>query len=398
MKGHCPPPGGLQFAMTHSAPGGLREIWNDISEELVARGHDVARFVLYPDGLRGDGKDAMAEGWHHLLSARPRGLLGQLRLMAALVMWIRRTRPAVIVTAMPFADVVTALAATLACTGTRVVVSHHSPMETHGKAINHLARLTSRLPAVLAVVCVSQAVASSFGRGGAARRKWRVIHNALPQRIERTIDAIRARDDLPKLAGRCIAVGRLSHQKNYPLLLRAFALMDTGTLDIVGAGEDETPLREMTASLGLAERVRFLGQQGREQTLQMAQQAEVFVQVSFFEGHSLALIEAARLGLPLVVSRVPVQLEAITAADDTLCGQAVGIDRPEDLARVLAGLLSSADERNAWSARARLLGLEASNAAMTDAYEQLLQQGRPTDRSRLGGVGEAHADNHVVRF
>lgn len=396
MRAPSPLIGCLQFAMTHSAPGGLREIWNDIAEGLEARGHPVTRFVLYPDGARGDGQDAAEEGWLHLLSARPAGILGQVRLMAKLIGWIRRTRPSAIITAMPFANVVITLAATLAACGTRVVITHHSPMDTHGKVINQLARLTSRLPAVLAVVCVSQAVASSFGHNADQSGKWKVIHNALPQRIERTIDAIR--DETPKIPGRCIAVGRLSHQKNYPLVLHAFALMDSGTLDIVGSGEDEAALKQLANSLGLAGRTRWLGQRDRNQTLQLAAQADVFVQVSHFEGHSLALIEAARLGLPLVVSKVPVQLEGITSAEGQLSGKAVALDRPDMLASALTVLLGSGAERAKWSARARALGLEASNEAMIDAYERLLKQAAPTDRTRLAITGKAHAGDHAIRF
>lgn len=366
-------PGGWHFAMSHSAPGGLREIWNDIAEGLEARGHATARFVLYPDGLRGDGSDAEAEGWHHLLPERPRGAPGMVSVIRALVGWLRETRPAVVVTAMPLANVVMAIAATLARTGTKVVATHHSPIETHAPAIVRLDTLTGMLPAVAAVVSVSQGVAASLeGKPAAYRARRRTIHNALPQRIEDLLDRLRDQDRSAKVPGRLVALGRLSHQKNYPLLLAALSRMDTGTLDVVGSGEDEAALRAMTHDLDLDGRVAFLGQMGREAALRIASQAEVFVQVSHYEGHSLALIEAARLGLPLVVSDVPVQVEGITANDGERCGQIVPLDEPAALRAVLAKLLADPSERALWSARARRLGLEASNRSMVDAYEALL--------------------------
>ena len=348
------PRGGWYFAMTHSAPGGLREIWNDVAGGLAHRGHAVGLVALYPDGLRGDGEDARQEGWGHVLPVRPSGLVGFLRLTVALVRWLREVRPAAVVTAMPLANVLVPLAATLARTGTAVVVTHHSPRATHHPLIARLDGLSGRLPSVRQIVCVSGAVADSFaGHSRRYRAKLRVIHNALPQHIEGFVDELHAGvAQTPPLPGRCIAVGRLAHQKNYPQLLEALALMTSGSLDIVGGGEDEAALRALAGELGIAGRVQFLGQMGRRDALRQCARAQVFVQVSHYEGHSLALIEAARLGLPLVVSDVPVQREGITDKAGALCGQTVPLADPAALAATLGALLNNENARVAWGARA----------------------------------------------
>jgi glycosyltransferase involved in cell wall biosynthesis len=198
------------------------------------------------------------------------------------------------------------------------------------------------------------------------------IHNALPDAIEAALDRMHADPALAKVPRRVVAVGRLSYQKNYPMLLRALVHAPEALLDILGEGEDAADLRALAEQSGVADRVRFLGLMPREQALAHAATAEVFVQVSHFEGHSLALIEAARLGLPLVVSRVPVQVEGITAPDGEICGIAVPIGDDAGLGSTLARLLSDADERAHWAQKARKLGLAASNRAMIDAYERLL--------------------------
>ncbi|MET3473488.1 glycosyltransferase involved in cell wall biosynthesis [Novosphingobium sp. 1529] len=370
------PRGGWYFAMTHSAPGGLREIWNDVADGLAQRGHVVGRFVLYPDGRGGDGRDAQREGWHHVMQRRRAGPVGLFRLMVALIRWLRSARPAVVVTAMPFANVVVPVAATLARTGTRVVVTHHSPQATHHRVTARLDALSGCLPAVKRIVCVSAAVANSFAAVSRRyRNKLEVIHNALPQHIEGFADELYAtlRQTAP-IPGRCIAVGRLSHQKNYPQLLHALAAMTSGTLDIVGGGEDEETLRALAGDLGIAHRVNFLGQMSRLDALRQCARAQVFVQVSHYEGHSLALIEAARLGLPLVVSSVPVQCEGITDKAGNLCGQAVALGDPAALAAVLHTLLADDSARGVWAERARRLGLEISSAAMVNKYETLLSR------------------------
>lgn len=370
-----PLPGAWHFAMTHSAPGGLRELWNDVAAALETRGHATCRFVLYPDGLRGDGRDAAEEGWHHLLESRPNGAVGTVRLLAALIKWMRATRPQVIVSAMPLANVILAVAATLARSGTRVIATHHSPIDSHSRPIAVLDSVTGRLPAVAAIVGVSRAVGDSLSRKSADyRAKVRIIPNALPHTIETLIESLRGEGREVIVPGRCIAVGRLAHQKNYPLVLRAFAQMQEGTLDIIGGGEDEVYLKAMARELGLEERVNFLGQLPRHETLRRCAAAEVFIQVSHYEGHSLALIEAARLGLPLVVSDVPVQVEGITNASGERCGQTVALHDPVDLARTLNQLLADNTARSRWAIQSRQLGLEASSTLVVDRYEALVHE------------------------
>lgn len=365
--------GAIHFAMSHSLPGGLREIWNDVASGLSGRGHDVQRFVLYPNGGAVQRAHAEAEGWHHVVPQQVTRAMAVPQLFAALVRYLRRTRPRAVVTGAPLANVIMPLAVRAAGTATRVYVSHHSPIQTHNPALNALDSWTGQMACVAGVICVSHAVAATLeDKPAAYRAKCITIRNALPDAVEAMIDRIEEGGQVLKVPGRVVAVGRLSYQKNYPMLLRGLVHAPQVALDILGEGEDEAELRALASACGVAERVRFLGLMPREQALAHAASAQVFVQVSHYEGHSLALIEAARLGLPLVVSQVPVQVEGITAPDGEICGIAVPIGDDEGLGAMLGRLMDDADERTLWAKRARKLGLAASNRAMIDAYETLL--------------------------
>jgi glycosyltransferase involved in cell wall biosynthesis len=77
---------------------------------------------------------------------------------------------------------------------------------------------------------------------------------------------------------------------------------------IYGRGPHEAALRARAEALGvMADRITFAGQLPREEVLARVAQCDVFAQMSLVEGHSLALIEAGRIGLPLVVSDVASQ-------------------------------------------------------------------------------------------
>jgi glycosyltransferase involved in cell wall biosynthesis len=363
--------GAIHFAITHSAAGGLRELWDDIAEGLIARGHPVKRFVLYPPA------DAVGEGvdmaiWHHIADARPRSVFGAIRTFAALVRYLRRERPAAIVSAMPAANVLLPLAVTIARVSTRVFLSHHSPTDTHNRLLDRIDGWTGSLPCVAGVISVSDAVGATLAHKPATyRARTLTIHNALSERVEHLLDGF-PRAKTATRGFRVVALGRLTHQKNYPMLIQAMVDVPSALLEIVGGGEDDAALRALVADLGLADRVVFAGLVPREAALARAASADVFVQVSRYEGHSLALIEAARLGLPLVVSDVRVQVEGITAQDGTPCGIIVPLDDPAALASTLRELQGDPMLRSQWADLALRLGAHASNARMLDRYEAVL--------------------------
>ena len=92
------------------------------------------------------------------------------------------------------------------------------------------------------------------------------------------------------------AIGRLVAQKNFPLLLRSMAcLVELPiTLDIVGDGGQRERLQALAVSLGVAERVRFVGTVQNVQPCLAA--AEVLLLTSDFEGYPSVVVEALAAG------------------------------------------------------------------------------------------------------
>lgn len=361
----------IQFAVTHSAPGGLLELWNDISEGLAARGHMVQRFGIYPEL----SEPAPGPAWLHIGAARPRTPLAGIRTFFKLMSFLRRERPDAIVTGMPAANVIIPLAAFLSGVSTKVIATHHSPIETHNPKLNSLDNLTGLLPNVHAIMSVSNTVAGSLSsKSRRYLRKSHTIRNALPGHIERLLATLASAP--PRIASkdrRVVALGRLAYQKNYPMLISAIARLPNTHLAIAGGGEDEASLRQQAMDEGSADRIDFLGYLSREEALREAAKADIFVQVSHFEGHSLALIEAARLGLPLIVSDVPVQVEGVTAKDGTCCGLIVPLGDVQGLSNIIDRLLSDPISYRFWAERALKLGRDSSNSQMIDDYEQMIR-------------------------
>jgi glycosyltransferase involved in cell wall biosynthesis len=313
--------------------------------------------------------------WHYLATRQPKNPWAVATIVFKLARSLRRTAPDVVFTAMPAANAAAAVAGAIVGAARRIVLSHHSPVETHSPRLNAVDSLTGSLGSVKAVISVSRAVERSLDAKPARYRAKRItVHNAVPPRIE-TLLATLSAAQTPRVMRRrrIVATGRLAAQKNYPLLIRAARLLTNVTIDIVGSGPDEDALRALAEALCVTDRVRFLGHRPREEALAICASGDVFVQVSLFEGHSLGLIEAAKLGLPLVVSDVPSQIEGITARDGSLCGLVCGVDDAHGLARQLDALLDEPALYAEFAARALRLGAEATFADLLDAYEALAE-------------------------
>lgn len=102
---------------------------------------------------------------------------------------------------------------------------------------------------------------------------------------------------------RLLFVGRLKAQKGVDHLLRALARMRVvAPLDVAGVGEEAESLRQLSQSLGIADRVRWLGQQSQAGLADLYRRAAVVVVPSIDEGLGLVAVEAQLSGTPVVAA------------------------------------------------------------------------------------------------
>lgn len=106
-----------------------------------------------------------------------------------------------------------------------------------------------------------------------------------------------------------LAVGRLVPQKNYALLVDAFALhaWPGDTLVIAGEGPERKNLGGRIARLGLGGRISLQGHVAN--TARLLDQADVFVVSSDYEGVPAVIIEALAAGLPIAATSCCASME-----------------------------------------------------------------------------------------
>ena len=107
---------------------------------------------------------------------------------------------------------------------------------------------------------------------------------------------------------------------------------------IVGEGPLEQELKQLAASLGLSETVRFTGRVERTDLVNYLNAADIYVSTSHSDGTSLSLLEAMAVGLPVVVTDVPANIEWVK---DGYNGFVATRGSPQSVSEALLKLLKS---------------------------------------------------------
>ena len=198
-------------------------------------------------------------------------------------------------------------------------------------------------------VPVSDALWEPFtAMSGVKNAKHRVIQNVI------NVPEIRKKmceqpPDL-KVDSECmnfVALGKLCHQKGYDIMLSDFCeaskYRDDLHLYIIGDGDKRLSLEYMRDSLGLTDKVTFLGQ--RANPFVYMDKMDAFVSTSRYEGQPLNIMEARAVGLPLYCTKnLESYTEGLVGYDDLAAALADArkqAKQPDDLIEYNQKILDS---------------------------------------------------------
>lgn len=168
-----------------------------------------------------------------------------------------------------------------------------------------------------------------------------------------------------------LACGRLTEQKDYPTLFRAFSLLDGFSiyLTILGDGRLRKNLMQLANELGIAERVIFKGFQSDPITFM--RQSDIFVLSSRWEGFGNVLVEAMSVGTPVVSTDCPHGPGEIIENGRT--GILVPVEQPDALAAALQELIDNPALRHVLGEAGQLRAQDYSGEKIGRAYARQLR-------------------------
>ncbi|WP_168193206.1 glycosyltransferase [Rhodophyticola sp. CCM32] len=271
--------------------------------------------------------------------------------------------------------------------GHRAIISERVQTSSHiaaSRAAPLLAAITRvSYPRADHVIAVSPGVADDLAtRFAVPRARMSVIGNAIDgARLMKMADEAPA-IDLPE--DFLVGLGRLVPNKNFALLLKAYAQVPQAPpLVILGQGPEEEALRRQAGQLGLGDRVQFAG--FLENPYPVVQRARALISASRAEGFPNTLIEAMSLGCPVIATDCPSGPADVLASapvtrppwPDTAHG--ILIPMEDDLAMAAAIELICDDTARAdYAERAAKRAAFYGVSTVVEAYLALLRHGRNT--------------------
>jgi len=236
------------------------------------------------------------------------------------------------------------------------VISHiHNPqMES---SFRKLMRYFLSRWVISAFVAVSDGKAAEFMRFvPAAKDRVFVLYNAIDLDSFQLIDGYnridyRAQFSIEENALVVGACGRLSWEKGYDLLVKAFQMVigkvPESYLIIVGDGPERLKLEKLSADLGIENRVVFTGY--RSDAFALMSTFDVFVISSYTEAFPMVALEAMYMGLPLVIT------DTVSAKDVLAPVSLVVSPSVESLAEGIVSLLADPEAREKLAAKGKRL-------------------------------------------
>lgn len=357
-------PGPIAFFLPSVRGGGAQRVIVNLVQGITERGIPVDLVLSAADGVFLDQVPPAAR----LVDLRAGRLV---RTLGPLAGYLRRERPRALVSSMSHANLVALWAARLAGRSTPVMVTVHNTLsETPMAAGLGPYLLRTFYPWARWVVAVSRGAADDLARtSGLPRQSMDVVYN--PVITPAVVALARQTPDHPWFGPGeppvILGVGRLTRQKDFPNLLRAFAqvrLRRPCRLIILGEGEDRAALEALAGELGVAVDVALPG--FRDNALAYMAGSALFVLSSVFEGLPTVLIEALAAGTGVVSTDCP------SGPREILQEGRLGTLVPVGDSAALAGAMSDALDRPSGTVPLDALTPYTRDAAV-DHYLRLIE-------------------------
>jgi glycosyltransferase involved in cell wall biosynthesis len=246
---------------------------------------------------------------------------------------------------------------------------------SHAQFAADLRARRRRVDAARHIVVPSEYLRRLVEAWGVPRERVTVIRNGTTSPVTGAVVRPRRSERL-----RALFVGRLTNWKGVETLLLAARQFEGLDVEIVGDGPLWPHLVELSAQLGLTDRVLFRGRLSAEGVRDAMARAHTLVLTSLYEGLSHTVLEAFAAGLPCIVSDRGGNEEVVKDARNGLVVPAQDVGRLVHALRRLA-----ADD-------AFRCGLAATALDTARAFDLADTVGR-TERLLLSGSGQGFYDD-----
>jgi len=353
--------------------GGAQRVTVNVANSLAECGHTVD---LVAGRLEGEFIDDISDAVTTVdLDVPQVPGIGILASVPYLVSYLESSRPAVLFSSRMHTNIAAVVAGRLANVDVHVAATQHSPYDWQSKPKDSLARAiaTRVYPLADDVVAVSEGVAESviantrLGRDGTTVLNNSIDVAAIRMEADEAVDHEWFTD--PEIDP-IVSLGRLEPVKDYPTLLKAFAILTESRpqtrLVIMGKGSERRRLISLARSLGIDDRTRIPGYV--DNPFAYMRRASVFVHSSKSDGLPTVLIEALACSCSIVSTDC--QYGPREILNDGRYGVLIPVGDPARMADAIARALGDPSLSDECHERVEQFSLEAG----ADRYERYVRR------------------------
>lgn len=322
----------LLFVIHSLHGGGAERVLTNLIKHL-----DREKYIIYLLLFEKKGPYLSEIPGHvNIYDLRKRNKYSFINLILRVVKIIREVKPETIISINNYTNIVVGLARLLYRKKIRLVLSERSNLsgfllETKW---SQLKRILSRIALNQAdiVVVNSQGSKNDLEKYFCSKKEVTVIKNPLD--LDKIEELSREKIENNNIYPYLLAVGRISREKGYRCLLKAYSLINQEipeNLVILGEGEEKKELIELAEELKIQDKVFFLGFQNNP--YKFMKNASLYILSSFREGFPNVLLEAMACGVPIISTNCP------SGPDELIVNGENGILVPPGNSEAIAGAI-----------------------------------------------------------
>ena len=336
--------------------GGVESHVRSLSRELAARGHDVTVVTSQHDPSL--PPDEWVDGFH-VIRVRPRLVLMRTPVTPRMRASLRDLSVEIVHAHSPPPTASHYAAAVASKRDIPYVVTYHCDVELPSALGAFVAGVYRRSLGASTLRSADHVIVTTREYAATSRAVWRynpiVIPNAVDHhRFRPDVDgsAIRQRLKIPPDVPVVLLVGRIVPHKGIEHFVEAARFVPDARFVIVGEGSLLDSMKRLASSMGVSERLHFLGRVSEENLPKVYAACDVFVlpSVSRLEAFGIVALEAMATGKAVIVADIPGVREVIEDGREGLLADPVN---PRDLADKIQRVLADPERRRAMGQHAR---------------------------------------------
>jgi len=359
----------VALVQTQAENAGAQEVARQLAQGFEMRGWRTRQIFLF---RRTEAFDA-DRNVVYCASQRPSSPLAVVKMLAALFQELRGEKPDVVITLQHYGNVIAVPIARM--TGAPLVIANQlSPSELVASPLRVADRLMGMAGLYDHIVVNSASTEAAYRNYPQrySRRITRIDHGFCDKSA--TVTKAQARHDFGLPDDRVLlgCAARLHPLKQLDLAIRVLTENQTQHLALAGQGADRQRLEALASSLGVGDRVHFLGELSTAQMGAFFAALDCFVFPSAVETFGLAPVEAAQAGIPVIVNDLEVLRDVLAVAGEP-CALFIDARDTKAFAAAVRSILEDDTLNATLTARGRHLAERFPLDAMIDEYLKLME-------------------------